>query len=62
MPALKNNLDARVGLRTASSTQSRMMLEQNGAEALPGHSDLLFRQAGQIVRLQALLLDDTSSK
>jgi S-DNA-T family DNA segregation ATPase FtsK/SpoIIIE len=54
-PALKNNLEARVRLRTASSTQSRMMLEQNGAEALLGHGDLLFRQAGQIVRLQALL-------
>jgi S-DNA-T family DNA segregation ATPase FtsK/SpoIIIE len=59
-PALKNNLDARVCLRTASSTQSRMMLEQNGAEALLGHGDLLFRQAGQIVRLQALLLEGST--
>ncbi len=57
-PALKNNLDARVCLRTASSTQSRMMLEQNGAEALLGHGDLLFRRTGEIVRLQALLVDD----
>jgi S-DNA-T family DNA segregation ATPase FtsK/SpoIIIE len=59
-PALKNNLDARVCLRTASGTQSRMMLEQNGAEALLGHGDLLFRQAGQIVRLQALLLEGST--
>ncbi|MGC2660425.1 MAG: DNA translocase FtsK [Bryobacteraceae bacterium] len=57
-PSLKNNLDARVCLRTASSTQSRMMLEQNGAESLLGRGDLLFRRAGQIVRLQALLLSE----
>jgi S-DNA-T family DNA segregation ATPase FtsK/SpoIIIE len=57
-PSLKNNLDARVCLRTASSTQSRMMLEQNGAESLLGQGDLLFRRTGQILRLQALLLDD----
>ncbi len=56
-PALKNNLDARVCLRTASSMQSRMMLEQNGAEALLGHGDLLFRRAGRTVRLQGLMLD-----
>lgn len=60
-PALKNNLDARVCLRTASSTQSRMMLEQNGAESLLGHGDLLFRRAGQTVRLQALLLEESDS-
>ncbi len=61
-PALKNNLDARVCLRTASSTQSRMMLEQYGAEALLGHGDLLFRRAGQIVRLQALLLEEPDAE
>ena len=60
-PALKNNLDARVCLRTASGTQSRMMLEQNGAESLLGQGDLLFRRAGRIVRLQALLLEETDS-
>ena len=60
-PSLKNNLDARVCLRTASSTQSRMMLEQNGAESLLGKGDLLFRRAGQITRLQALLLDEAES-
>jgi DNA segregation ATPase FtsK/SpoIIIE-like protein len=60
-PALKNNLDARVCLKTASATQSRMMLEQNGAESLLGHGDLLFRRAGQVVRLQALLLEAADS-
>jgi DNA segregation ATPase FtsK/SpoIIIE-like protein len=38
-----------------------MMLEQNGAESLLGQGDLLFRRAGRIVRLQALLLEETDS-
>ena len=57
-PALKTNLGGRVCLRTTSSTQSRMMLEQNGAEFLLGHGDLLFKTVGEPVRLQAPLLED----
>jgi hypothetical protein len=57
-PALKSNLDGRVCLRTTSSVQSRMMLEENGAEALLGHGDLLFKTVGEPVRLQAPLLED----
>jgi hypothetical protein len=60
-PAVKANLDARVCLRTASATQSRMMLEQTGAESLLGRGDLLFRRAGEIVRLQAPLLEDADA-
>jgi len=58
-PALKSNLGGRVCLRTTSSTQSRMMLEQNGAESLLGHGDLFFRTIGEPVRLQAPLLEDS---
>jgi len=57
-PALKANLSGRVCLRTTSSTQSRMMLEQNGAEFLLGNGDLLFKTTGEPVRLQAPLLED----
>jgi DNA segregation ATPase FtsK/SpoIIIE, S-DNA-T family len=57
-PSLKTNLDGRVCLRTSSSTQSRMMLEQNGAESLLGHGDLLYKVTGEPVRLQAPLLED----
>ncbi|MEZ5354983.1 MAG: FtsK/SpoIIIE domain-containing protein [Bryobacteraceae bacterium] len=55
-PALKANLAGRVCLKTTSATQSRMVLEENGAEALLGHGDLLFKTTGEAVRLQAPLL------
>ena len=57
-PALKTNLSGRVCLRTTSSMQSRMMLEQNGAESLLGHGDLFFKTIGEPVRLQAPFLVD----
>lgn len=55
--ALKTNLGGRVCLRTTSATQSRMMLEANGAESLLGNGDLFFRTIGEPVRLQAPLLE-----
>jgi DNA segregation ATPase FtsK/SpoIIIE-like protein len=56
-PTLKSNLGGRVCLKTTSATQSRMMLEESGAEALLGHGDLLFKTTGEPVRLQAPLLE-----
>jgi hypothetical protein len=61
-PALKTNLGGRVCLRTTSSTQSRMMLDQNGAESLLGNGDLFFKTAGEPIRLQAPLLEDTERR
>jgi hypothetical protein len=61
-PALKSNLGGRVCLRTTSATQSRMMIEENGAEALLGHGDLLFKTTGDPVRLQAPLIEDDERK
>jgi DNA segregation ATPase FtsK/SpoIIIE-like protein len=57
-PALKSNLGGRVCLKTTSATQSRMMMDDNGAETLLGHGDLLFKVTGDAVRLQAPLLED----
>jgi len=57
-PALKANLGGRVCLKTTSATQSRMIIEENGAEALLGHGDLLFKTTGDPVRLQAPLLEE----
>lgn len=56
-PALKANLAGRVCLKTTSSTQSRMVIDENGAEALLGHGDLLYKTTGDPVRLQAPLLE-----
>ncbi len=61
-PALKTNLGGRVCLRTTSSTQSRMILDQNGAESLLGNGDLFFKTAGEPIRLQAPLLEDTERR
>jgi S-DNA-T family DNA segregation ATPase FtsK/SpoIIIE len=58
-PILKTNLSGRVCLKTVSATQSRMMLEENGAESLLGHGDLLFKITGEPLRLQAPLLGHT---
>jgi DNA segregation ATPase FtsK/SpoIIIE, S-DNA-T family len=57
-PILKTNLGGRVCLRTVSAIQSRMILEENGAESLLGHGDLLFKITGEPLRLQAPLLDE----
>ena len=57
-PILKANLGGRVCLRTVSALQSRMILEENGAESLLGHGDLLFKITGEPLRLQAPLLGD----
>lgn len=54
--ALDANIPARVGLRMEKALESRMLLSQPGAEALLGHGDLLFKDVGEPVRLQAPLL------
>jgi S-DNA-T family DNA segregation ATPase FtsK/SpoIIIE len=61
-PILKTNLGGRVCLRTTSSIQSRLMLEQNGAESLLGYGDLFFKVVGEPIRLQAPLLEDSARK
>ncbi|MFQ3682624.1 DNA translocase FtsK [Roseiflexus sp.] len=56
---IKANLDARIALRVASSTNSRVILDTSGAENLLGHGDMLFRRSdGSIIRLQAPFMDE----
>jgi DNA segregation ATPase FtsK/SpoIIIE-like protein len=54
--ALDANIPARIGLRMERPIESRMLLNQSGAETLLGHGDLLFKDIGEPVRLQAALL------
>ncbi|MBN2032073.1 MAG: DNA translocase FtsK [Deltaproteobacteria bacterium] len=54
--ALDSNIPARVGLMMVKKEESRMLLGYPGAENLLGKGDLLFRDVGDPVRLQAPLL------
>ena len=57
--ALDANIPARIGLRMERPIESRMLLNQSGAETLLGLGDLLFKDIGEPVRLQAALLDSS---
>jgi DNA segregation ATPase FtsK/SpoIIIE-like protein len=56
---LDSNIPARVGLMMVKKEESKMLLGQTGAENLLGKGDLLFRDVGDPVRLQAPLLSST---
>ena len=52
---IKANIPSRIALMTSSQADSRVVLDQNGAEKLVGHGDMLFApaNASKPVRLQA---------
>ncbi|MGE3819846.1 MAG: DNA translocase FtsK, partial [Isosphaeraceae bacterium] len=56
--AIDANVPARVGLFMNRHLESQMLLGQSGAETLLGRGDLLFKDVGEPVRLQAALLND----
>ena len=56
---LDSNIPARVGLMMVKKEESKMLLGQTGAENLLGKGDLLFRDVGDPIRLQAPLLSST---
>jgi len=51
--ALDANIPARVGFKMSKAIESNMLLNQKGAENLLGSGDLLFKDIGEPVRLQA---------
>ncbi len=58
---IKSNLPCRIGFRVASRMDSRIVLDQNGAEVLMGQGDMLFLPPGssKLVRSQGCFIDDS---
>jgi len=61
---IKANFPCRIAFRVASKTDSRTILDQNGADALLGNGDMLFLPPGQSspIRMQGAFIstDDTA--
>jgi len=61
---IKSNLPSRIAFRVASRMDSRIVLDQNGAEVLMGQGDMLFLPPGssKLLRAQGTYLEDDELK
>ncbi len=58
-PNLRANLGAQIAFRVSTGTNSRVVIDESGAEHLIGRGDMLFRQAsGEVIRLQAPFMSE----
>jgi S-DNA-T family DNA segregation ATPase FtsK/SpoIIIE len=57
---IKSNMPCRISFRVASRQESRIVLDQNGAEVLLGQGDMLMLQPGasSLIRAQGTFVDD----
>jgi len=57
---IKSNMPCRISFRVASRQESRIVLDQNGADVLMGGGDMLFLQPGtsNLIRAQGTFVDD----
>ncbi|UCG15379.1 MAG: DNA translocase FtsK [Phycisphaerales bacterium] len=57
---IKSNLPCRIAFRVASRMDSRIVLDQNGAEVLMGQGDMLFLPPGtsKLIRAQGTFVDE----
>ncbi|UCC98372.1 MAG: DNA translocase FtsK 4TM domain-containing protein [Phycisphaerales bacterium] len=61
---IKSNMPTRIGFRVAARMDSRIILDQNGAETLLGEGDMLFLKPGtsELVRAQGTFMDEAEIK
>ncbi len=61
---IKSNMPTRIGFRVAARLDSRIVLDQNGAETLLGEGDMLFLKPGtsDLVRAQGTFVDEEEVK
>jgi S-DNA-T family DNA segregation ATPase FtsK/SpoIIIE len=58
---IRSNMPCRISFRVATRIESRIVLDQNGAEVLLGQGDMLFLQPGtsNLIRAQGTYIDDS---
>jgi hypothetical protein len=54
---LRANLDTRVAFRLPKQSDSRILIDEGGAEELGGDGDMLLKEADRLTRLQGLYVD-----
>lgn len=59
---IKANMPARVAFRVESKQDSRIILDEGGAEMLVGKGEMLFKSCGKIEKHQGLYIDDDRIK
>ena len=61
---IKSNMPTRIGFRVAARMDSRIILDQNGAETLLGEGDMLFLKPGtsDLARAQGTFVDEAEIK
>lgn len=61
---IKSNLPSRIAFRVSSRMDSRIVLDQNGAELLLGQGDMLFLKPGdsKLIRAQGTFVTDSEVK
>jgi len=57
---IRSNLPAQLALRVKSATESRVVMDEAGAENLNGKGDALFKADGRLVRVQCSRVDPRS--
>ena len=55
---LRSNIPSRVAFKVQKSTESKIILDETGAENLFGEGDMLFSDGKEIKRLQGLILGE----